>query len=371
MNIKRHVIHTILGCLISITLYAQKPFEDLRFKDALVTSKENDANYPCITDQQYKEIERRCNENAKAIFGNNPIEDHTPLTLLKWPLRAAKGLTDCSYYFISAHVDHDKATTTFKDYNCGSNTYDGHRGTDIATAPFPFYKMDNNQVEVIAAASGTIIDKHDGEFDKNCPTVSGNPTANYIVLQHSDGSRTLYLHVKKNSLTAKAIGQSVAAEEFLAIVGSSGNSSGPHLHFEVWSGSTVSTLVDPFSGACNILNTSSWWLNQKPYLESSLIKASTHTTDIVFPTCPATETLNESTSFAIPFQGTGLPAGFAKFYIFLRHEIIGMTADMQILNPNGTLFQSWTYTSTTNAKLNARAYSKKLPTIPGKYLFQA
>jgi len=40
-----------------------------------------------------------------------------------------------------------------------SNTYDGHHGTDIAIWPYSFYKMDNNQIEVIAAAAGTITQK--------------------------------------------------------------------------------------------------------------------------------------------------------------------------------------------------------------------
>ena len=90
--------------------------------------------------------------------------------------------------------------------------------------------MDNNQVEVIAAAAGTIVDKADGNFDKNCG--SNNLMANYLVIQHTDGSRVLYFHMKKNSLTTKAIGQPVALGEYLGVVGSSGNSSGPHLHFE-------------------------------------------------------------------------------------------------------------------------------------------
>ena len=46
--------------------------------------------------------------------------------------------------------------------------------------------MDSNLVEVIAAAPGVILDKHDGEFDRNCASTSSN--ANYVVIQHTDGS---------------------------------------------------------------------------------------------------------------------------------------------------------------------------------------
>jgi hypothetical protein len=48
-----------------------------------------------------------------------------------------------------------------------------------------------------------------------------------------------------------------------------------------------------------------------------------------------------------------------------------MTADCKILNPNGTTFNSWTYTSVGHAKTSIRGFSKLLPTTPGLYTFQA
>jgi len=329
---------------------------------------ENNAKNPCITADEYEIIEKRCDENIK-LLGLDKVEKSISTILLGWPLRPSANLNDCSYYHIAAYVDQNTTTGIFQDYNCGNNTYDGHRGTDIATWPFNFYKMDNNLVEVIASAAGTIIDKHDGEFDRNCS--SNNLTANYVVIQHADGSRALYWHMKKNFVTSVAIGQLVVVGDYLGIVGASGSASGPHLHFEVWSGSTVATRIDPYSGTCNTLNASSWWASQKPYKETSVIRASSHTTDIVVPPCPTTETLNESASFQIPFQGTGLPAGYAKFYIFIRDEINGMTANLSILNPNNTSYLSWTYTSTADSKVRTWGWSKVLPTISGTYTFQA
>jgi hypothetical protein len=89
------------------------------------------------------------------------------------------------------------------------------------------------------------------------------------------------------------------------------------------------------------------------------------------PGCPTTETLNESTSYTIPFQGPGLAPGYAKFYMFLRNATAGMTADVRILNPGGSTFNSWTYTSPGNAVSNYVAWSKLLPTIAGTYTFEA
>ncbi len=331
---------------------------------------ENDADHPCISVEQYEIIEKRCSENIKLLKLENIQQLGMAGALsLTWPLKSAAALHDCSYYFISAYVDQNTVTGEIQDYNCGKNTYDGHKGTDISTWPYNFCKMDNNLVEVVAAAPGTIIDKHDGEFDKNC--VANNLTANYVIIQHTDGSRTMYWHMKKNSVTAKAIGQPVIAGEYLGVVGSSGSSSGPHLHFEVWSGSTVATRIDPYSGTCNNLNTISWWISQKSYKETSIMKASVHTTDIVTPPCPATEILNESSSYTIPFQGLGLSPGYAKFYIFLRNEISGLKADMSILNPDGTTFLSWKYISPADSKVLMWGFSKKIPITAGKYTFKA
>jgi hypothetical protein len=329
---------------------------------------ENDANHPCISENEYKIIEARLATNSSALHLQNNKLAKANVTF-SWPLKASSDLHDCSYYYISAYLDQNKAASATQDFNCGTNTYDGHGGTDISIWPFNFVKMDNNLVEIIAAASGKIIDKHDGEFDKNCGFNS--LTTNYVVVEHSDGSRAMYWHMKKNSVTSKAIGQDVVVGELLGIVGSSGSSSGPHLHFEVWNGSTSAKRIDPFSGTCNTLNSTGWWTNQKPYKETAVIKVSVNTTDVVVPPCPATETANESNSYTIPFQGAALAPGYAKFYLFLRNEVSGMTADMSILNPDKTPFNSWTYTSTGNNKSLMWGFSKKLPTTPGKYTFNA
>lgn len=332
----------------------------------------NDALHPCISALEYQTIEQRCAEN-RLRYGipEGPISGSKVSSVaLEWPLKAAPTLHDCSFYRVSAYVDEDTLPGSVKDWNCGSNTYDGHRGTDIATFPFNFYKMDNDLVEVVAAAPGTIIDKHDGEFDRNCS--GNNLTANYVIVQHADGSMALYWHMKNGSITTTGIGQTVALGDHIGVVGSSGSSSGPHLHFEVWSGSTSATRKDPFGGSCNLLNgNTSWWANQKPAKETAIIRASTHTTDIVLPPCPATETLNESTSFTIPFQGAGLPPGYAKFYIFIRDEVNGLTADLSIIDPNGATYLAWTYTSTSDAGSKTWGWSKVLPTISGTYTFRA
>ncbi len=368
---KKQILNLL--CLFCITqsfnAFAQNQAPPFESKGGEYYLNSNNSIYPCISQKEYDEIDKECAKNIKMLGLPFKKQKGEMLTLLNWPLKAAPGFDDCSFYVITAHVDQDFSAGNIKDYYCGSNTYDGHKGTDIATYPFGIYKIDHDQVQVIAAAPGTIIAKIDGNFDKNC--ASNNLAANYIAIQHADGSTALYFHMKKNSLTSKAIGATIAVGEFLGIVGSSGNSTGPHCHFEVWSGSTSATYLDPFSGSCNLLNSSSWWASQKPYTEPEIIKASVNTTDIVIPGCPATEIPNESSCYSIPFQGSGLPAGYAKFYIFFRNETQGMIANMSILNPDGTTFASWVYTSTTNYNASYRTWSKTLPAIGGTYTFKA
>lgn len=366
MKITAAILLPALLCAISFPSYAQNGPPD---------ENENGGEYPigtnnpCITIKQYQALEKQCADNIR-LYGIAAVgQKNTVTTALNWPLKAANGFSDCSFYTITAYVDQNTNAGAVSDFNCGARTYDGHRGTDISVTPFGFYKMDHDQVEVIAAAAGVILDKGDGNFDRNC--AANNIPANYIIVEHSDGSRALYWHMKKNSVTTKAIGQPVVAGEYLGVVGSSGSSSGPHLHFEVWSGSTVATRVDPWSGTCNLLNANSWWASQKPYSEPAVIKVSAHTTDIVLPGCPETEIPNESTSFQLPFQGPGLPPGAAKFYIFMRNETAGMTANVSILKPDGSVFNTWTHNSTGNYNSSWRSWTKNLPTIAGTYTLQA
>jgi murein DD-endopeptidase MepM/ murein hydrolase activator NlpD len=332
----------------------------------------NNAQYPCISVAEYAVLVQHCKANTRKYIHHGLSERPAATVLFNWPLKAGSSLTDCSYYYISAHVDHNNAASAITDYNCGTITYDGHKGTDIAIGPFPYFKMDHNQVLVVAAAAGTIIDKHDGEYDRNCLGAGSNVPANYVIIQHSDGSNALYWHMKKGAVTTKAIGQTVSAGEYLGVVGSSGSSSGPHLHFEVWTGNTNATMIDPFAGTCNLLNATTRWVVQKPYTEPAVVKASVHTTDYTSPAvCGTTETLNESNLYVVPFQGTGLTAGFAKFYLFMRNITSGSTVTMNILNPDASVFATWNYTFPNTFVFSYWSFSKRLPTISGIYTFQA
>lgn len=118
--------------------------------------------------------------------------------------------------------------------------HDFHSGTDIAN-----YKG-VGVTNVIASKSGVVvfplektrIDCTSG--DKGC-TGYGN----YIVIQHADGNYTLYAHLHANTINVRA-GDTVEQGQVIAKVGTSGNSTGPHLHFEVRVGENKSSAcVEP------------------------------------------------------------------------------------------------------------------------------
>jgi murein DD-endopeptidase MepM/ murein hydrolase activator NlpD len=85
-----------------------------------------------------------------------------------------------------------------------------HEGVDIA-AP--------TGTPIWAAAAGTVI---------YAGWLGGY--GNLVVVDHGNGLATAYGHA---SAILVAVGQSVSQGETIALVGSTGNSTGPHLHFEV------------------------------------------------------------------------------------------------------------------------------------------
>ena len=72
---------------------------------------------------------------------------------------------------------------------------------------------------IVASASGTV-------------TTSGwgGGFGNLIIIDHGSGYRTLYAHNSQNHVT---VGQHVTQGQVIGLVGSTGNSTGPHLHFEI------------------------------------------------------------------------------------------------------------------------------------------
>ncbi len=76
---------------------------------------------------------------------------------------------------------------------------------------------------IFATADGIVVAVHDGGW-------SDGGYGNYILVEHSNGTQTLYAHAKE---IIALLGQDVAQGQKIATVGTTGESTGPHLHFEV------------------------------------------------------------------------------------------------------------------------------------------
>jgi hypothetical protein len=260
--------------------------------------------------------------------------------LFAFPLRQASGVSDPGFWAFGAFVDHD-ATGATKAFDCSLNTPNGSTGTEFVLSPFPWYKAANGQVEVIAAAAGTIVQKVDGFGDQNC-SCPGGGVDNFIAVQHADGSVAFYGHLKQNALTTKAIGETVAEGEFLGRAGSSGCSSGPSLHFEVHTDNSrnPATLIDPYGGTCNSRNgTDSWWQNQSSQFGPGVNLLSTHAAIPQFG-CTTSEVPAFSNSFAV---GT-------TAYIFsaFRNITAGQSVEFAVKRPDNSedAFVGRTFTAT-------------------------
>lgn len=106
---------------------------------------------------------------------------------------------------------HGRITSTYGPRHLGMGTSNFHRGIDIAS---PFGSP------VSASRSGVVI-------------FAGWSTQGYgnlIKLRHPDGTETWYGHFSKLLVS---VGQSVKQGSVIGRVGSTGLSTGPHVHFEV------------------------------------------------------------------------------------------------------------------------------------------
>ena len=109
----------------------------------------------------------------------------------------------------------------------GYNGASTHQGMSRYAVDFPVPVG----TPVYAARSGTVV-ACEGRHDKGGYTKSYGQYANYIVIEHSDGTLANYYHLKKDGV-AVSVGEQVKAGTLIGYSGSTGYSSGPHLHFSV------------------------------------------------------------------------------------------------------------------------------------------
>ncbi len=162
-----------------------------------------------------KEISSKITKNAKdkeVYVGTKPVPNNVAVFgansgAFVWPVVNVKTVTSGFGY----------------RYIFGGTSF--HRGIDISGPGA-------NGQPIIASAGGTVE-----------KVTSGSTGYGYSVLiNHGNGIKTRYAHCQAGSICVKA-GQSVVQGQMIARVGSTGNSTGPHLHFEIiYNGSYANPL---------------------------------------------------------------------------------------------------------------------------------
>ena len=117
-----------------------------------------------------------------------------------WPTRGA--------YRVSSHYGYRSASISGWSY---------HGGIDIVLG-----SGSSSGIPVVASASGTVVTAYSG----------WRGYGHTVVIDHGNGIKTRYAHMYPGSITVR-VGQRVYQGQQIGRIGSTGNSTGPHLHFEI------------------------------------------------------------------------------------------------------------------------------------------
>ena len=120
-----------------------------------------------------------------------------------------------------------KYTKTASFAQAGARWQSTHSGQDFAVP---------SGTKVMAAHGGTVV-KAGGNGAGDGPAYG-----NAVVIKHGNGTYTQYAHLSRIGVK---VGQVVKTGQEIARSGNTGNSSGPHLHFEIRTTANYGSAVDP------------------------------------------------------------------------------------------------------------------------------
>ena len=173
-------------------------------------------------EETLKELDRRF-EEAQRKYEDSLKTTTSTTTEPSTGGRKPAGSTTTTQKSGSRYIELTYPVPSQKNITCGINGYAGHSGADFACP---------TGSAVVAAESGTVIISEDLTYDDGSYRSYGR----YIMIMHDkttpsgDPVFTLYAH---NSERLVSEGQHVEKGQQIARSGSTGNSTGPHCHFEV------------------------------------------------------------------------------------------------------------------------------------------
>jgi len=178
------------------------------------------------------------------------------------PTASAPSLYDVKYCkplkstSVSSYRSHSEKSSGCSDgpkkYDCTDNVNKRikHKGTDFPAA------LGTN---IYAGAKGTVYVVKTGKCGPtdSCPKTAKDPgcnqgAGNYVWLKHSNGAITKYMHMQKAKMKGA---ESVTSSTVIGYVGSTGDSTGCHVHFQI---DFKDVPYDPYSGKCSCTTGSLW-----------------------------------------------------------------------------------------------------------------
>ncbi|MDD2505393.1 MAG: phage tail tip lysozyme [Bacilli bacterium] len=235
---KAHLKHYFQTILNKTNLNNMKEFHD---------SKNDD-----ITEEYHEDLivaRKKIVKNIKSILASRGTKvDNINLmninnSLYWWPVGSAEITTDGSGVEYALGDPFSLSITSpfgYRVHPTTGKTNSFHYGLDIGGAG------QMGVLNIIAARAGIVENVVIG-CNSGGESSCGGGYGNYIVISHGDGNYTLYAHLHENSITVQK-GQSVNQGQVIGKMGSSGRSTGSHLHFEIRIGSNdISSAVDPLN----------------------------------------------------------------------------------------------------------------------------
>lgn len=185
-------------------------------------------------------------ENYVSIYGEPSlaIRNVAVFDAYWWPIGSSNTTNENGRIFASDTPATVNITSPFGDRVMNGETV-FHSGIDIANGSAA------GEVNIIASKAGEVIYPTDtsnisygtGSYGNT----DGGGLGNYVKIRHSDGTITVYGHMYADSITVRA-GETVEQGQVIGKMGTSGSSTGVHLHFSVYVGGDSSTnAVDPLA----------------------------------------------------------------------------------------------------------------------------
>lgn len=207
---------------------------------------EDDEFYTAMAEETLNYIENY-NEAISSDEDQNKNYNSIENNLYWWPVGSTETTVENGVEFASGDPASVAISSTFQPnrVNPVNGNTEPHRGVDLLGGT-----TEAGVVNVIAAKDGTVVipaqlgtDTCQSFGNVNC----GGGYGNYIMIQHSDGNFTVYAHLHQGTILVKD-GDTVKQGQVIAKMGSSGQSTGTHLHFEIREGSRNNTsAVDPLN----------------------------------------------------------------------------------------------------------------------------